>query len=292
MTTPGPGRFLYVRGCVVHAPRRGCVELLEDAFVSVERASGRIASFHAQTQAGDLLLLSSSAASDVLLLSSPRQFLMPGFVDTHVHAPQFQFAGTATDEPLMRWLERYTFPVEQSFERADVAALWYDKLLDRMLREGVTTAQYFATSHVQATKALADLVEARGQRGLVGLVSMDRNAPASYVSPSVHQCLADAEDFVQYVLAKHNELVRPVVTPRFVPTCSLPLLKGLGDLARKHDVHVQSHIAESLDEEAFVETLHPGRRDTELSWRSCTARGRPSRAVRCRISSLPMACWM
>ncbi|KAE9015662.1 Guanine deaminase [Phytophthora fragariae] len=255
--------LMYVRGCVVHAPQRGSIELFEDAFLSVDRTTGRIVSFHAQTQAADALLLSSCAASDVLRLS-PRQFLMPGFVDTHVHAPQFQFMGTATDQPLMRWLDAYTFPVEQSFEDAQVAALWYSKLLDAMLRAGVTTAQYFATIHVQATKILADLVESRGQRALIGLVSMDRNAPDAYVSPSAQQSLEDAEEFVKYALAKGNELVRPVVTPRFVPTCSLQLLKGLGALATKYDVHVQSHIAESLDEEAFVETLHPGRRDTEL----------------------------
>ncbi|GMF12954.1 unnamed protein product [Phytophthora lilii] len=132
-----------------------------------------------------------------------------------------------------------------------------------MLAEGVTTAQYFGTIHLEATKTLADVVEARGQRGLVGLVSMDRNAPDSYVSTR-QQSLQDAEEFIKFVTDKQNELLKPVVTPRFVPTCSLELLKGLGDLANKYDVHVQSHIAESLDELAFVETLHPGRRDAEI----------------------------
>jgi guanine deaminase len=33
------------------------------------------------------------------------QFLVPGLVDTHIHAPQFSYAGTATDVPLMQWLE-------------------------------------------------------------------------------------------------------------------------------------------------------------------------------------------
>ncbi|KUF89617.1 DNA-directed RNA polymerase [Phytophthora nicotianae] len=186
---------------------------------------------------------------------------MPGFVDTHVHAPQFQFMGTATDVPLMQWLDKYTFPVEQSFEDPKVALKWYSALLDSMLGQGITTAQYFATIHVEATKILADLVERRGQRGLVGLVSMDRNAPDTYVSSSVRTGKA----------GRH---------PRFVPTCSLQLMKGLGALAKKYDVHVQSHIAESKDEEAFVETLHPGQRDTELfeqagllTQKSCMAHG-------------------
>ncbi|KAG7397461.1 hypothetical protein PHYBOEH_000740 [Phytophthora boehmeriae] len=253
---------LYVRGRVVHAPLRGEIELFEDAFLTVDSVSGRIVGFHTQTQPDDLVLAAASSSSFIEL--SSHEFLMPGFVDTHVHAPQFQFMGTATDVPLMRWLDRYTFPVEQSFQDVAVATEWYTKLLDCMLAQGITTAQYFATIHVEATKKLADLVETRGQRGLVGLVSMDRNAPEAYVSSSTDKSLEDAEEFVQYVLDKKNELVKPVVTPRFVPTCSLELLRGLGALAAKYDVHVQSHIAESLDEETFVESLHPGRRDTEL----------------------------
>ncbi|KAG7377914.1 hypothetical protein PHYPSEUDO_010853 [Phytophthora pseudosyringae] len=262
MTAPCSGPR-YVRGCVAHAPSRGSIELLEDAFLSIDPSTGRIDAFHPEIQPSDLLLLSNARSSDVLHLPNG-QFLVPGFVDTHVHAPQFPYMGTATDVPLMQWLDKYTFPVERSFEDPTVATEWYSKLLDSMLREGITTAQYFATIHVDATKILADLVELRGQRGLVGLVSMDRNAPESYVSSSTDKCLAEAEEFIVYALSKGNELVKPVVTPRFVPTCSLELMKGLGALATKYNVHVQSHIAESKDEEAFVETLHPGRRDTEL----------------------------
>ena len=37
------------------------------------------------------------------------QFLMPGFVDTHIHAPQYRFTGTGFDKQLLEWLETYTF---------------------------------------------------------------------------------------------------------------------------------------------------------------------------------------
>ncbi|POM63186.1 Guanine deaminase, partial [Phytophthora palmivora] len=253
----------YVRGGVVHAPSRGSIEVFEDAFVAIDPSTGRIDVFHAQIEPADVELV-SKCPSSVYLHLAKGQFLMPGFVDTHVHAPQFPFMGTATDVPLMQWLDKYTFPVEEKFADPSFAMEWYSKLLDSMLSEGITTAQYFATIHVQATKILADLVEIRGQRGLVGLVSMDRNAPNTYVSRNFEKCLEDAEEFIKYVMKKENELVKPVVTPRFVPTCSLELLRGLGALAEKYDVHVQSHIAESKDEQAFVEMLHPGQRDTDL----------------------------
>ncbi|TMW62067.1 hypothetical protein Poli38472_009560 [Pythium oligandrum] len=266
----------FIRGCVVHTPSRGVLEVHPDAFVAVDATSGRITTFHKQIEDADLKHFEDDG-HDALVLEA-HQFLMPGFVDTHVHAPQYQYMGTGTDTPLMQWLDKYTFPVEASFADVEVATTWYTKLLDRMLAEGITTAQYFATIHLASTKRFADLIEARGQRGFVGLVSMDRNAPSNYVSPSTETSLEDAEAFIQYTLNKQNELVRPVVTPRFIPTCTRELLRGLEDLAERYDVRIQSHIAESHDEEAFVELLHPGERDTQifqstklLNPRSCMA---------------------
>ncbi|KAL3669086.1 hypothetical protein V7S43_005470 [Phytophthora oleae] len=90
----------YVRGCVVHAPSRGHIELFQDAFLSIDISTGRIVSFHPKILPSDMELLSKSPSSDILVLPNT-QFLMPGFVDTHVHAPQFPFMGTATDVPLM-----------------------------------------------------------------------------------------------------------------------------------------------------------------------------------------------
>lgn len=260
----GGARVRYVRGQVVHAPTRGAIEIFADAFLTVSRETGRIERFQAQTRPEDEAILAALGEEDQALVLEPHQFIMPGFVDTHVHAPQYPYMGTGTDTPLMQWLTKYTFPVEESFADPEVATKWYTKLLDRMLAEGITTAQYFATIHLESTKLFADLIERRGQRGLVGLVSMDRNAPETYMSPSAAQSLADAEEFVKYALAKENELVLPVITPRFIPTCSLELLRGLGQLASTYNVHIQSHIAESHDEEAFVEQLHPGQRDTQI----------------------------
>uniref|UniRef100_K3X2J7 Guanine deaminase n=1 Tax=Globisporangium ultimum (strain ATCC 200006 / CBS 805.95 / DAOM BR144) TaxID=431595 RepID=K3X2J7_GLOUD len=254
----------YVRGAVMYAPSRGAIEIFHDAFMQIDPITGRISTFHAQIQLDDLAHFSDGYDPSTTLILEPHQFLMPGFIDTHVHAPQYQYMGTGTDTPLMQWLTKYTFPVEESFRDVDVAREWYTKLLDRMLAEGITTAQYFATIHLESTKLFADLVEARGQRGLVGLVSMDRNAPDTYMSSSAQHALDDAEQFIKYTLAKQNELVLPVLTPRFIPTCTLELLRGLGALAEQYNVHIQSHAAESLDEEAFVEHLHPGKRDTQI----------------------------
>lgn len=58
-----------------------------------------------------------------------RQFLMPGFVDTHIHAPQYVFTGTGYDLPLLDWLEKYTFPSESRFRNVEFAQVAYRKVV-------------------------------------------------------------------------------------------------------------------------------------------------------------------
>ena len=54
---------------------------------------------------------------------------MPGFVDTHIHAPQYVFTGTGYDLPLLDWLEKYTFPSESRFRNVEFAQVAYRKVV-------------------------------------------------------------------------------------------------------------------------------------------------------------------
>lgn len=61
----------------------------------------------------------------VLYLCS--EFLMPGMVDTHIHASQYINAGFALDLPLLGWLEKYTFPTEARFSDLTFAEEVYSR---------------------------------------------------------------------------------------------------------------------------------------------------------------------
>ncbi|EWM24381.1 guanine deaminase [Nannochloropsis gaditana] len=203
----------------------------------------------------------------------PSHFLLPGLVDTHLHAPQFGYTGTATHLPLLEWLNRYTFPSEARLASdLSYAQSLYRSLLDTVVGQGTTTALYFASKDLAPTKLLVDLIHAKGQRGFVGKVNMDRHAPEDYCEASASASLAATEAFLDYVLdVVASPLVRPVLTPRFLPTCSDALLQGLGALARKYagreggreggrggatpGLHIQSHISESADQVAFNHRL-------------------------------------
>jgi guanine deaminase len=133
----------------------------------------------------------------------------------------------------------------------------------------------FGSIHLEATKVLVDVCRRLGQRAFVGKVAMDQHGAEEY-QETTEQSLRDTEALIEYCHACEavkeaddgvGRLVNPVVTPRFIPTCSDELLSSLGRLATKYrskGCWVQSHLAESLDEMAFVDSLHPGERDPAI----------------------------
>eukprot|EP01088_Endostelium_zonatum_P016809 TRINITY_DN4698_c0_g2_i1.p1 TRINITY_DN4698_c0_g2~~TRINITY_DN4698_c0_g2_i1.p1 ORF type:complete len:529 (+),score=111.39 TRINITY_DN4698_c0_g2_i1:14-1600(+) len=185
----------------------------------------------------------------------PRGFLVPGFVDTHIHAPQYVYTGTALDLPLLDWLNKYTFPTEAKFKSPDFAENVYSKVIRRTLKSGTTTAAYYSTTHRIAALILAEKAIEFGQRAFIGKVSMDRNSPDFYVE-TTQEAIDQAHQFIHDLGNMNSSLVAPAITPRFVPTCSVQLMKELGKLADQYKLLVQSHISENKKEVEWVKQLH------------------------------------
>ncbi|WP_449539171.1 guanine deaminase [Ferdinandcohnia sp. Marseille-Q9671] len=185
------------------------------------------------------------------------QYILPGFIDLHVHAPQWAQAGTALDIPLYDWLNTYTFPIESKFSDVEFAKKVYTDVVGTLLANGTTTALYFATIHKEASFQLAKICSEKGQRGLIGKVVMDNpdQTEAYYRDHDTKTALVETEDFIVAVnelATKTKQGVYPVVTPRFIPSCTDEALKGLGELAAKYDTYVQSHCSESDWEHGYV----------------------------------------
>jgi guanine deaminase len=198
---------------------------------------------------------SATNYSSINFISLGQQFICPGFVDAHAHAPQHAFTGTGMDLPLLEWLQRYTFPHESKYSDLNHARKVYDRAVSNHLKNGTTTVSYFATIHPQSCMLLVDIVRERGQRALVGKVNMDRNSPPDYVE-TTEDSLRDTKLFVDYVLGLNDDTVIPVITPRFVPTCTPALMKGLGKIAAHYQLPIQSHMGETVEEVAWVRELH------------------------------------
>ena len=184
----------------------------------------------------------------------PGRLLAPGFVDLHVHFPQIDVIGSPA-EGLLPWLENYTFPHESRFADAAYAQGVADVFLDELLRQGVTTALTFATSHPESVDALMAAAQRRGLRLIGGKVLQDRHSPEG-VRDDTEQSLIDTESLIQKWHGQGR--LGYAITPRFVPSCSDAQLRGAGELAARYpDVWLQSHVAENADEIAWVRALHP-----------------------------------
>ena len=180
--------------------------------------------------------------------------IAPGFVDMHIHYPQTDVIG-APAAGLLPWLENYTFPHESRFADGEYAASVAEFFLDELLRNGVTTALTFATSHPQSADALFAAAQARGLRLITGKVLQDRHSPDG-VRDQTEQSLIDTEALIR---RWHGvDRLGYAITPRFAPTSSEAQLRGAGELAERYsDVWVQSHVAENHDEVRWVAELFP-----------------------------------
>ena len=187
----------------------------------------------------------------------PGRIIAPGFVDMHIHYPQLDVIGSPS-EGLLPWLENYTFPHEKRFSSPEHSASAATFFVAELLRHGVTTALAFATSHPESVNALLEEAQKHSLRMIAGKVLMDQNAPEG-VRDQTEQSLVDSEALIK----KWHGLDRLgyAITPRFVPSCSGAQLRGAGELAAKYpDVWIQSHVAENLDEVAWVRQLYPDAR--------------------------------
>ncbi len=242
-----------IAGRMLDAPAPGKTDLEETALL-IDQSGTIIERAGRGTPQFDMLLRSP----DIRKLDA-RSLLIPGLVDLHIHAPQWPQIGTALDLPLERWLGEYTFPLEARYEDIAFAESVYDDLVPALLAQGTTTALYFATIHEDASLALARSCLKYGQRGFVGLVAMDNAAlcPATYRHASPEAAIDATRRFIEAVRklpGNETGLVQPVITPRFIPACSDALLRGLGELARKTGVRVQTHASESDWEHECVRT--------------------------------------
>ena len=183
------------------------------------------------------------------------QLIIPGLCDMHVHAPQFVYRGLGLDLQLMDWLNNYAFPTEARFADLSYAKVYYEAFADAMAKNGTTRAVIFGTLHVPATRLLMEILEKKHIAAYVGKINMDTMSP-EYLCETPAQSIADTERWILDTKDRFH-YVKPAITPRFIPTCSGEVLKGLGDLAMKYNLPIHSHLSEDIGEMQIVRERYP-----------------------------------
>lgn len=183
--------------------------------------------------------------------------IIPGLTDLHVHAPQYSFRAINMDMELLEWLETNTFPEEAKFQDVEYAKQSYGIFVENLRKSATTRACIFGTVHRKATLALMDLLEASGLNTMVGKVNMDRNCPDYLREESAAASAEETVEWVKDVLHKKYKHTRPILTPRFTPSCTDELMEMLKMIQLRYELPLQSHLSENPMEIAWVQKLCP-----------------------------------
>ena len=184
------------------------------------------------------------------------QLIVPGMVDLHIHAPQYAYRGLGMDMELLDWLNEQAFPEENKYGDMDYAGKAY-AIFAEALRQGATTrACIFATQHRLATELLMELMEQSGIVSYVGKVNMDRDAPDGLREESAEISARETSAWIAAVNDRFQN-TKPILTPRFIPSCTDELMEKLGEIRSEYDIPVQSHLSENQGEIKLVGRLRP-----------------------------------
>lgn len=197
------------------------------------------------------------------VLDFGQNLIIPGLTDLHIHAPQYGFRSLGMDLELLEWLNTRTFPEEEKYADEEYAREGYSIFAEDLKMGATTRVCAFGTIHRRSTEILMDCLEETGLISRVGKVNMDRNSSPGLTEESPQKSLEETLLWLEETEGRY-ENVSPILTPRFVPSCSDELLKGLGEIGREKGIPVQSHLSENQGEIRMVKELCPGLRFTGM----------------------------
>ena len=237
-------RYYALHGNILSVPKLGELDAVKDGYI-VLNSDGVIEGVFPSLP---------ERYRDAQLADYGDALIMQSFCDMHLHAPQYPMLGMGMDLPLLDWLNTYTFRTEARFADPDYARMHYRQMAERLVGYGTTRVCMFSSLHTDATLILMEELEHAGISGFVGKVNMDRNSPEYYCETTEE---SKRETLRWLDSCDRFSRIRPMLTPRFTPSCTDELMAWLGKLANERKLPVQSHLSENTSEIAWVQSLHP-----------------------------------
>ena len=183
-------------------------------------------------------------------------YVLPGFVQTHIHLCQTLFRGFADDLPLMDWLRRRVWPMEAAHSPATLRAA-ARLAATELLASGTTTVLTMETVH--DTDVVFEAIGESGLRATIGKCMMDSAAEApARLQEQTRQSIDESVAIRKRWEGAANGRLRAAFAPRFAVSCSRALLEGVAHLSQEHGALVHTHASESREEIAIVRQLSGG----------------------------------
>lgn len=233
-----------LKGNIIYSKDKDTISINENSYIVIE-----------DEMVSGIYKTLPSEFKDFSVTDYENKIIAPGFIDLHLHAPQFSQCGLGMDMTLMEWLDTYTFPHENRFRDTLHAEKIYEKFAENLIQNGTLNAAVFGTIHLEGTKKLMDIFMKKNIGGYIGKVNMDRNCP-DFLIENTQDSLKETEEFI--IKYANNKRIKPIISPRFAPTSTDELLYSLGKMAKKYNMPVQSHLDENTGEIEFVKECFPG----------------------------------
>jgi 5-methylthioadenosine/S-adenosylhomocysteine deaminase len=183
-------------------------------------------------------------------------YVLPGFVQTHIHLCQTLFRGFADDRPLMEWLRTRIWPMEAAHTDETLRAA-ARLATTELLASGTTAVLTMETVH--GTDAVFDEVAASGLRATIGKCMMDADGDAPLrLREQTHASIDESLALRRRWHGAAGGRIRAAFAPRFAVSCSRELLEAVATLSGEYESLVHTHAAESRDEIAFVKRMSGG----------------------------------
>ena len=240
-----PPTTFALKGTICFSTDQSHLSLYENSYVICEK--GRCAGVFPEIP---------ERFSGIPVRDTENSLIIPGLVDLHLHAPQYAFRGMHMDLELLDWLNTVTFPEEARYQDPSYAKKAYSIFAEDMRKSATTRASVFGTLHRESTELLMELMEQTGLITYIGKVNMDRNSPDELREKDARTSSEDTIQWLRDIAGKYKN-TKPILTPRFIPSCTDELMKLLADIQRTYRLPVQSHLSENQGEIAWVKELCP-----------------------------------
>ena len=240
-----PPTTFALKGTICFSTDQSHLSLYENSYVICEK--GRCAGVFPEIP---------ERFSGIPVRDTGNSLIIPGLVDLHLHAPQYAFRGMHMDLELLDWLNTVTFPEEARYQDPSYAKKAYSIFAEDMRKSATTRASVFGTLHKESTELLMELMEQTGLITYIGKVNMDRNSPDELREKDARTSSEDTVQWLRDIAGKYKN-TKPILTPRFIPSCTNELMKLLADIQRTYCLPVQSHLSENQGEIAWVKELCP-----------------------------------
>jgi len=181
-------------------------------------------------------------------------FLLPGFVDTHVHFPQTYAGDSYGGGQLLEWLNLCIFPSESKFADPEFAQRAAEEFCARRVAAGTTAAMVFGSAFPHAQDALFTETQRLGLRVVSGrgIQTVGGETAQPLITSEEDAIRLTTEEIEKWHAADTGDpdtaLLHVAIVPRFSLSVTTQTLEALGELydsVKDRGVYVHSHLNEN-----------------------------------------------